>query len=477
MLRKTSRALLTAFLAIALIGCGSAEDPDGDDTNHVNVDPGNDEPGNDDPGNDEPGNNDDPSPAVEPPGELLMGSQSREDSPDVEEQGFAEFSADNRDFAFSMLGSLHEEEGDDENLFLSPHSISLALAMTYAGAKEETKAQMAEALHFLLDDDELHPAFNKLDQELATRADFEPQDSDDVAFDLDIVNQTWGHNTFPFLDDYLELLAMHYGAGMYSVNFASDYEEIRQGINKWVEAQTNERIEDLLPEESLTEYTRFVLVNAIYFFGSWRTTFSDNLTTDADFTRIDDSTTSVPLMRHSEPINTGYYEEDGTVAITLPYVGGDVSMVAMMPADEDADFLQWEADFGRQQFDAAVDGLTPMTGSIRFPKFEDEGDFDLKTPFEALGMEDAFESTLADFTGMYDDSQGDNLYITAIFHKSFVSVDEEGTEAAAATAVVMGDDSAPMMEFDVTFDRPFYYAIYDHPTDTILFLGRMVDPS
>ena len=460
MFRKTPpKQLFIAALALLLIACGSSDD----------------EP--DDP-QDPNGNNDDPPAAAsEAPGELLQGSKTREASPDVDDQIFAQFTADNRDFAFSMLNELHTEEGDEANLFLSPHSISLALAMTYAGAKENTKAEMAQALHFLLDDDELHPAFNKLDQELATRSDFEPDEDDDVAFDLDIVNQTWGHETFPFLDDYLDLLSLHYGAGMYAVNFESDFEEIRQEINKWVESRTEDRIQDLLPEDSLDSDTRFVLVNAIYFFGSWQHPFDEDLTDDADFRRLDDSTTEVPMMRHSDSITTGYYEDDDTVAVSLPYIGDDVSMLAIMPADEDDDFLQWEADFGRQQFDTVTDGLSNMEGHVRFPRFEDEGEFDLQTPFKALGMEDAFDEALADFTGMYDSSQAANLYITDIFHKSFVSVDEEGTEAAAATAVVMGIESAPMEVFDVTFDRPFYYAIYDHPTDTILFLGRMVDPS
>ena len=471
-LKSLPRHLLVATLALLLIACGSSDDPDPQDPNANNGDP----PAANQ-NNDEPGNNDDPAEVSEAPGQLLQGSKTRDDDPDVDDQLFDEFTADNRSFAFSILETLQDDEGDDANLFLSPHSISLALAMTYAGAQEDTKAEMAEALHFLLDDDELHPAFNKLDQELATRADFEPEEDEDVAFDLDIVNQTWGHETFPFYDDYLDLLSLHYGAGMYAVDFVSNFEQIRQEINAWVEAQTEDRIEDLLPEDSLDSDTRFVLVNAIYFFGSWKHPFEEDLTEDRAFTRLDDSTVDVPMMRLPDTITTDYFEDEDTVAVSLPYIGDDVSMLAIMPADENDDFLQWEAEFGRQEFDAVTAQMSPMEGYVEFPSFEDEGDFDLQPAFKALGMEDAFDPSDADFTAMYDRSQSANLYITDIFHKSFVSVDEEGTEAAAATAVVMGIESAPMEMFDVTFDRPFYYAIYDHPTDTILFLGRMVDPS
>ncbi len=449
---KFPAQLIAIVSTLILAACGSPDpDPDPDPNNE--------------------------QPAAQAPGELLEGSQSRDTDPSVESETFDDFTRDNRDFAFSIFNELREEEGDEGNVFVSPHSISLALAMTYGGAKENTKVEMSEALRFLLPDDELHASFNKLDLELAARSDFEPEEEEDVAFDLDIVNQTWGHETFPFLEDYLDLLSFNYGAGLYAVNFESDFEEIRQEINQWVEDQTQERIKDLLPEDSLDSDTRFILVNAIYFFGSWKHPFDKDLTSDSDFHRLDGSTVDVPMMHLPDSITTRYFEDEDTVAVSLPYVGDDVSMIAFMPADEADDFLSWEAGFGRESFDEVVAGFSHEEGTVRFPRFEDDGEFDLSPPFEELGMIDAFDSSLADFTGMYDATQAPNLYITDIFHKSFVSVDEEGTEAAAATAVVMGIESAPMLAFEVTFDRPFYYVIYDHPTDTILFMGRMVDPS
>lgn len=418
------------------------------------------------------GSEDDPDPVVDSaPGTLLKSDIDRDLDPAIDAATFDEFSADNRDFAFSMLRELREAEAEN-NVFLSPYSISTALGMTYAGARENTKVEMSEALHFFLDDDELHSAFNKLDLELATRSDFEPDEDEDVAFDLDIVNQTWGHYDFPFEDAYLDLLAEHYGAGLYSVDFFNDFEEIREGINKWVEQKTQDRIQDLLPERSVTDRTRFILVNAIYFYGSWENPFEDSRTQTRDFHLLDGSTTDVEMMSQSD-VSFPYYEGSDTMAVSLPYVGDDVSMIALMPTDETADFATWEQEIGREAFDEAVAGLSNREMTLNFPKFEDEGEFNLVGTFEDLGMIDAFIDGTADFTGISTPS----LHISGIFHKSFISVDEEGTEAAAATAVVMGIESAPADPLVVTVDRPFLYAIYDHPTDTILFLGRMVDPS
>ena len=526
MLRKTSRALLTAFLAIALIGCGSAEDPDGDDTNHVNVDPGNDDPGNDDPGNDDPGNddpgnddpgnddpgnddpgnddpgnddpgnddpgnddpgNDEPGNTGEPtgedlPGEILQSTMTRDTDPDVDDATFADFTADNREFAFSLFSELRESEEDDENIFFSPHSISIALAMTYGGAENETRAQMSEALRFNLDDEQLHPAFNKLDLELAKRSEIEleeeEEEEEDQALALDVINQTWGQEGFDFVDDYLDMLALNYGAKMSLVDFILNYEEIRQDINQWVEAQTNERIVDLLPQNSLDDTVRFILVNAIYFYGSWSNPFNEDMTSDQDFSLLDGSTAQVPMM--TQDAHYGFFEDpdEETVAVSLPYVGEEVSMIAFMPLDESDDFGEWESSFGQQDFDAVVDGLVTQRVMLSFPRFEDDAEFELKETFEALGMIDAFDECAADFEGITGHPpciDFASLYIDEIYHQSFVSVDEEGTEAAAATGVVTATPTS--IPPPLSFDRPFYYAIYDHPTDTILFMGRMVDPS
>ncbi len=450
--------LLTGLLALGLTACGTTPDPEGEQN--------------------QPEVNQPDTP--EPPGQLVQGSVTYNTSPDVSEAVLAELTAGNRDFAFDLLAALRAAEGDDENLFLSPHSISLALAMAYAGAANDTRAQMAQALRFTLDDADLHAAFNALALELARRSEVEVEEGDN--FTLNIVNQSWGQIGFDFEDDYLNLLAEHYGAGLRLVDFINEYDPIREAINAWVEDYTNDRIQDLLPDGAVSGLTRFILVNAIYFFGSWDSAFEEDHTSPGPFQRLDGSTVDVDLMTQTQLF--GYFVDEDSVAVAMPYVGGEVSMIAFMPADEDADFLAWENSLTRQHFDDIADGVRGrLQVDLTFPKFESESDLSLVESMELLGMEDAFDDCDADFQGITGAAPCipmESLFISDILHKSFVSIDEEGTEAAAATAVIfdtvsdsINEDPPPV----VRFDRPFYYAIYDHPTDTILFLGRLVDPS
>ena len=400
---------------------------------------------------------------------------AREVEPQVDGQRFAELFADQRDFAFSLLRQLGE--GDDDNLFVSPYSIASALAMVYAGAQGATRAQMAETLRFPLDDDALHPAFNRLDRELTARAEVEPEDEGD-AFRLDVVNQTWGHDSFDFQQDYLDLLARHYGAGMRLVDFRNAFEQVRLEINDWVAEQTQQRIEDLLPPRSLNADTRFVLVNAIYFLGSWKHAFEEDRTSDAPFTRLDDSRVTVPMMRQTARF--GHHADERTVAVAMPYVSDDIELVAMMPTDG-GDFEQWAAELDREHFDQVLENMGRRDVALHFPRFESGSDLRLAQLLRTMGMVDAFDECDADFggiTGAEPCIPDRSIYIDEIFHKSFVDIDEAGTEAAAATAVVMVRVTAMGPEPQtVRFDRPFYYFIHDRPTGTILFAGRMLDPS
>ena len=444
---------LVPLLALTMLACGPVDD-DNDQTNG------------------------DPDQTAEIPGDVVKSELSRDTDPQVGADTFGQFSADNRDFAFSLLDELRADQDGEGNFFISPHSVSVALAMIYGGAQENTKAEMADVMRFQLDDDQLHPAFNKLDLALASRSDIELDDEENQAFTLDIVNQTWGQTGFDFVDDYLDMLAVNYGAAMSLVDFVSDYEQIRQDINAWVEDQTKDRIVELLPEDSLQDDTRFVLVNAIYFYGSWASPFNESATSEQAFHLLDGSTADVPMMRQDASFPWATDEDSGSLAVSLPYVGEEVSMVAIMPDDEEADFAQWEAQFDRAAFDAVVDQLAAGRIYLSFPRFEDEGAYELKEIFEVMGMIDAFDSCDADFSGVTGHPPCINfksLYISDIFHKAFISVDEEGTEAAAATGVVGATPTS--MPPEVNFDRPFIYAIYDHPTETILFLGRMVDPT
>lgn len=450
---RLMRSGLTASLALLMVACGSAEDDPGDPDNQ--------------------NQNDDPV-EVEAPGEEITSEVSRQLEPDVDEEVFEEFTEDNRDFAFSLIDQIRADQ-EGENAFVSPHSISVALAMMHAGAAEQTRSQMAEALRFELDDEQLHPAFNKLDLALDERSEVELDD--DESLDLDIVNQTWGQEDFDFVDEYLDVLAEHYGASQKVVDFITNYEQIRQQINEWVEAKTEERIQDLLPDNSLEEDTRFVLVNAIYFYGTWDEPFVEDQTFDRDFTRLDDSTVEVPMMSEDATFEAYRDPEADTMGLSIPYSGEEVSMVAMMPTDADH-FQQWEQDFDRQVFDEVVEGLQSQRVQMSFPRFEDDAEFELSEILAEMGMVDAFDECDADFEGITGHppcQDFKSLYIDEVYHQTFISVDEEGTEAAGATGVVA--DTPTSAPPQMHFDRPFYYAIYDHPTDTILFLGRMVDPS
>ena len=426
-------------------------------------------------GDDDDRDNQEPSPSVEAPGTLIEGAMERDLNPNVDEVTFAEFSRGNRDFAFALMDELRKD--DEANLFTSPFSVSVALAMTYGGARGQTKEQIQQTLRYLLDDDDLHRSFNQLDLELASRASANAS-GENEPFTLNVVNRVWSQEGADWEQDFLDLLGLHYGAGIYEVNFRHNPEPIRQGINSWVADQTNQLITDLLPEGSIHPDVLLVLVNAIYFYGSWRYPFSENGTRDRPFTHIDGTTTDVPMMRLREAKSMRVFESTETIAAALPYVGQGVTLVAMMPADDDADFLAWERDFSRQDFDDVIDGMQHLQAMIRFPRFEDRAVLDLSDTLKEMGMPDAFESADADFTGMLPTVAP--LYIHDIFHEAFISIDEEGTEAAAATAVIVGTDNSaeePFVEIEIDFDRPFLYAIYDHPTETILFMGRQVNPS
>lgn len=399
---------------------------------------------------------------------------ARDTAPQVDDERFTALIADQRNFTFSLLQRLSERE--DGNLFVSPYSISAALAMVYAGAQGETRRQMAETLGFPLEQDTLHPAFNRLDRELNEHAPAKP-DQDGDPFRLDVVNQTWGHETFEFQQDYLDLLAKHYGAGMRVVDFRNAFEAARLEINDWVAEKTEERIVDLLPPQSLNADTRFVLVNAIYFLGSWKNAFDKEQTSDQPFTRLDGSRVDVPMMHQTARF--AHHADERTVAVSMPYIGDHIELVAMMPANANS-YKQWATELNREYFDGLLDKMNPRDVALHFPRFESGSDLRLSELLKSMGMADAFDECKANFrgiTGAEPCIPDRAIYVDQIFHKSFVDIDESGTEAAAATAVVMMRVTSMRPEPPtVRFDRPFYYFIHHRPTGLILFVGRMLDP-
>jgi serpin B len=399
-------------------------------------------------------------------GAVLQSELERDTEPAVGQDALSTLAEGNSEFAFNLYRALKDEDG---NLFYSPYSISLALAMTYAGARGETEQQMADTLQFFLEQDDLHSAFNALDLELARRGEG-AQGKDGEGFRLNIVNAIWGQQDYEFLDEFLDTLAENYGAGLRLLDYIKAPEEARITINDWVSEQTEGRIEDLIPPGAIDSLTRLVLTNAIYFNAAWQYPFDENATIDGVFNLLDGSEVTVPMMRQAEQF--AYTEGDGYQAVELPYDGGELSMVILLPAA--GEFAGFENSLDAELAAAIIDELAGRQVTLTLPKFEFESEFELAPTLAALGMPVAFSGN-ADFSGI--DGTTD-LFISNVIHKSFVSLDEAGTEAAAATAVIMKLTSAPPdgpVEFNV--DRPFIFLIRDIETDTILFIGRVVDPA
>jgi len=399
---------------------------------------------------------------------VVASEKPRERTPDAEIDDVRALAAGNTAFALDLYRHLLEDAGD-ENLFYSPYSLSIALAMTYAGAEGETAEQMAEALHLALPEPQLHAAFNRLDLLLASRGEG-AEGKDDQGFRLNVVNALWGQRDYEFLAGFLDTLAENYGAGLRTLDFASDPEGARETINAWVEEQTEGRIEDLIPAGVLTALTRLVLTNAIYFNAAWAEPFNEARTEDAPFTLLDGSEVSVPMMHQTT--NYAYAEGEGYRAVELPYDGHELSMLIVLP--EAGTLGDYEAGPDAADLNDIVDRLQHRSVTLAMPRFETRSAFSMVDALQALGMEDAFSQQDADFSGMTEKPE---LYISEVVHEAFVSVDEAGTEAAAATAVVMTlRSAAPMDPVEMRIDHPFLFFIRDVETGTVLFVGRLVDP-
>ena len=374
--------------------------------------------------------------------------------------------AGNSAFTFDLYQALRGAEG---NLFFSPYSVSLALAMTHAGARAETERQMAETLHYTLPQAQLHPAFNTLDAALSSAGQVDEGGEDEAGFQLNIANAIWGQEGFAFLPEFLDTLAENYGAGLRTLDFAQNPEEARVTINNWVSEETEEKIKDLIAQGVLGSDTRLVLTNAIYFNGKWLFQFDPELTFDGDFTLLDGSDVVVPMMSLEEDLRYG--EGDGYQAVALPYRGANMSMIFVLPEMER--FEEVETALSAEFLNGVIDGLEWQHVDLTVPKFTFESEFALSKTLSEMGMAEAF-SEAADFSGM---TGGRDLFISDVIHKAFVAVDEEGTEAAAATAVVMAEMAMmPQEAIEMRLDHPFLFFIRDDDSGTILFAGRVLNP-
>ena len=371
--------------------------------------------------------------------------------------------ADNNEFAFSLYQKIAGAEPNlGKNVFFSPYSISTALGMTYAGARDETAQQMAAALRFDTEQESLHQSF----RDLAARLD-----GTGKPYQLKIANALWGQQNYPFEAKFLSLIGKYYAGGIQTLDFAQAPEPSRVTINQWVERQTADKIRNLLQQGDITSLTRLVLTNAIYFKGEWETPFEKNQTHPAPFKVNPGNTVEVPMMMRTGQVP--YAATDTLQAVELPYAGKDLAMVLLLPKD---DLGSLEQSLSRQQVGILLTQMQPTRLSLFLPRLKFDARYALqnKDYLPALGMIDAFDSQLADFSGLTGHK---GLYISGIFHKAFIDVNESGTEAAAATAVVVGLKSMPPPATVFRADHPFLFLIHHKPTGSILFLGRVANPA
>jgi serpin B len=399
--------------------------------------------------------------------QILTSGLPRADVSGMDGDDVGQLAAGNRAFALDLY---HRLDSRDGNLFYSPYSISSALAMTYEGAEGKTAEEMAAVFHFLMEKNRLHPAFNALDQYLEGLAKLEIPEDGGEAFQLNIANAIWGQKDFHFESDFLDALAANYGAGLRLLDYVQAPEESRVTINDWVSDQTKERIQDLIPQGAIDSDTRMVLSNAIYFKATWLEPFEESLTEEGIFHGLGGQEINTPMMSLGSDASFPYYQGDGFQVVDLPYLGGQVSMLVLVP--DQGKFIDFEAGLDTAVLDQIVAELTYRPMYLNFPKFEFESEISLAQTLSEMGMPSAFNDG-ADFSGMTGQK---DLFISDVFHKAFVSVDEEGTEAAAATAVLMSLTSAPENPLRLVVDRPFIFLIRDHQTNTILFMGRVVSP-
>jgi len=414
----------------------------------------------------------------QPWGEEVRSDKQRITNPAVSPAEQAQLSAGNTAFAFDLYRTLAASDAG-KNVFCSPYSISLALAMTYGGARGNTEAEMAKTLHFGLPQERLHPAFDDLDLKLASRGQG-AKDQDGGKFRLSIANSMWGIKGYPYLTPFLDVLAESYGAGLRVVDFVGDPESSRQAINQWVEQKTEEKIKELLPQGSIDDLTRLVLVNAIYFNAAWAVPFDKGATKDEAFHLADGSTVRSSMMTKVDELE--YAKLADGQAVVMPYDGHQLSLVLLLP--DEGKLAAMESGLSSSTLDSILQGLSGAEVTLTLPKFDFEyGTKSLKAALQALGMKDAFDEDRADLTGMFDRSQTEKpLLIKDVLHKAFVKIDEAGTEAAAATAVVIGEPTASPVQPElpnvvVKLDRPFLFLIRDDQTGAVLFVGRILNPN
>lgn len=376
-------------------------------------------------------------------------------------------------FTWDLYGQLAV---DGENLFYSPFSISAALGMTSAGAAGATLTQMSDTLHVGLEADAWHPAFGALVDDL---------NGDKLrGYRLEVANRLFGQDGTPFAADFLATCEEDWHAPLERVDFLDDPEGARERVNDWVADQTADRIPELLPQGVITSDTRLVLANAIYFLADWWTRFDTADTRPGTFRLLGGGQVEVDMMRldlsEVKDHRVRSTETGDAVIVRMPYEDDEVAAYLVIPAEDDG-LTAIEAQLDAETFRSWVE---PIEGSgredaleegiVSLPKLELRWKASLVPALQALGMTDAFDGLLADFTPMAEGDAGDGFYITDVIHEAWVRIDEAGTEAAAATGVIISDTSAPI---PMVADHPFLIVIRDDLTGSLLFVARVMDPT
>jgi serpin B len=369
----------------------------------------------------------------------------------------------NTAFALDLYGHLKSTHG---NLFFSPYSISSALALTYAGARGDTEKQMAQVCHFEQDQRRLHASFCELQRQLKEAGELE-------GIEVNIANALWAQKGHPFLPAFLDVAQGKYGSSVNQADFSTGADAARNEINRWVTQQTKDRIQNILPPGSLHALTRLVLANAIYFKGAWTEPFEKTETSTQPFHLSAVRETKAPLMHHFD--NVRYMKTFELQAVELPYGTGELAMVILLPTEVDG-CGKLESRLTPALLSSAISQMKRQQVEIFLPRFKLESSFDLNDTLTRMGMPDAFGSR-ADFSGM-DGTR--LLFLSGIFHKAWGEVNEEGTEAAAATVVAVAgcaDMKPPPPPPVFRADHPFIFFIRDTRSGSLLFLGRLADPA
>ncbi len=363
------------------------------------------------------------------------------------------------DFTFAFYSEI-AKNNEKSNIFFSPLSISIAFSMAYEGARDNTASEMQQVFGFIPDDEKRQKVISDLLSKLNPENDW---------YNLNIANALWIKDGYEIKHDYLDTVQTYYSSTVENVNFVTNNGIDR--INSWVKDKTNDKIENILAPGSTDEMTRMVITNAVYFKAKWSSQFSPEKTTDRPFWTDKNNSVMVPMMR--EPADVYNYAETNYLqALELNYLGGDISMVVLLPKERDG-IESLEQSMNKNKFDSIKDSMTRQPLTIQLPKFEFETEYDLIEPLQSLGIQDAFDENNANFQGITDEQ----VYLAQAKHKAFVNVNEEGTEAAAITALVFEFTSGPPEpRYEFTADHPFMFVIQEKETGEILFVGRLVNP-